>query len=100
MNDLPTRRLTRSRNERIIGGVASGLATYLRLDPLVVRLIFLVVSLINGIGLGLYIGLWLLVPVEDSTASDARGQVRENLAEMQAAAQRVADHVRGMIRRS
>ncbi len=88
------KRIYRSRNDRMIAGVAGGLAAYFNIDPMFVRLAFVVLGLFNGLGLILYIVLWLLVPVEDSSATDTRSQVQENLAEMQAAAEKLIQRVR------
>ena len=90
------KRLLRSRNDRMIAGVASGLAAYLNIDPLFVRLGFLLLSFLNGMGVLLYLVLWLLLPNEDSAAPDARTQVRENVEEIQATAQDMAQRVRNM----
>ena len=56
----------------------------------------LALALFNGFGIMLYVVLWLLVPNEDSAAIDAREQVRENVGEMQEAAELVAQRVRGI----
>lgn len=90
------KRLFRSRTDRIVGGVAGGLAAYLNIDPLFVRLGFLIFTFFQGFGAIVYLVLWLLMPNEDSTASDTRTQVRENVAEMQSAAESLAQRVRGM----
>jgi len=89
-------RLVRSRNDRMIAGVAGGLAAALNIDPLVVRIVLLALAFLNGFGIMLYIALWLLVPNEDSAAADTRAQVRENIGEMQSAAQSMVQRVRGM----
>ena len=80
----------------MIGGVAGGLAAYFTIDPLLVRLGFAILALANGMGLGLYVILWLLIPSEATTAPDARAQVRENVGEMQSAAQDMVQRVRNM----
>jgi phage shock protein C len=90
------KRLLRSRNDRIAAGVAGGIAAMFNVDPLLVRIAFLALALFNGIGLIIYLVLWLLVPNEDSPAVDAREQVRENVGEMQAAAESLVQRVRGM----
>lgn len=90
------KRLVRSRNDRMIAGVAGGLAALFNLDPLLVRIGLLVLAFMNGFGVLLYLALWLLVPNEDSATVDAREQVRENVGEMQAAAESVVQRVRGM----
>jgi phage shock protein C len=61
-------RLSRSRTDRFIGGVCGGLGKYLGIDSTVIRLIFLVLLFGNGIGLLLYIILWILLPAEGEAA--------------------------------
>ncbi len=90
------KRLLRSRNDRIIAGVAGGIAAMFNIDPLLVRIAFLALALFNGFGLIVYLALWLLVPNEDSVAVEAREQVRENVGEIQAAAESLVQRVRGM----
>ena len=58
------RRLYRCRENRVIAGVASGVAEFFGLDPTLVRVLWFVSALFGGIGLILYIGLWIIVPVE------------------------------------
>lgn len=90
------KRFFRSRNDRMIAGVAGGIAALLNVDPLLVRLGFLILGFMNGLGVLAYIALWLLVPSEGSTAEDARSQVRENVGEMQQAAEALVQRLRGM----
>ena len=58
LEELP-RRLFRDPEQAMVAGVASGLAAYFRVDPLIMRLIFIVLALSGGAGLLLYILLWL-----------------------------------------
>ena len=90
------KRLLRSRTDRMIGGVAGGLAATFNIDPLFVRLGFVALALFNGFGIMMYLVLWLLTPNQDSVVVDARDQVRENVGEMQAAAESLVQRVRGM----
>jgi phage shock protein C len=90
------KRLVRSRNDRMIAGVAGGLAATFNVDPLLVRIVLLVLAFLNGFGFLLYLALWLLVPNEDSVTVDAREQVRENVGEMQSVAESLVQRVRGM----
>lgn len=65
MNDLnPTRRLYRSRRERIIAGVCGGLAQYFGIDPTWMRLIFILFFFVGGSALLLYFIMWIIVPLE------------------------------------
>ena len=90
------KRLYRSRSNRVVAGVAGGLGEAFNVDPVIVRLVFVVLGLMNGFGVLLYLAMWLLVPNENSTAVDAREQVRESVGEMQTAAESLVQRVRGM----
>jgi phage shock protein C len=59
-----TKRLYRSRNERMIGGVCAGLANYLNADPTLIRLLMVLFALAGGPGLLAYLILWIVVPLE------------------------------------
>lgn len=67
----PTARkvLTRSRSNRMLGGVAGGLGEYFGTDPILVRLGFAVLTLFAGAGLALYIAAWVLIPEEGEVSS-------------------------------
>lgn len=58
------RKLYRSRSDRAIAGICGGLADYLRVDPLVIRLLTLFLILFGGLSIWIYIILWLVVPEE------------------------------------
>lgn len=90
------KRLYRSRSNRVVAGVAGGLGEAFNIDPVIVRLVFVVLGLMNGFGVLLYLAMWLLVPNENSTVVDAREQVRESVGEMQTAAESLVQRVRGM----
>ena len=64
-----TKKLYRSREDRWVGGVCGGLAKYLDVDPIVIRLIALILVLCAGGGLLVYIIAWIVIPEEpDSLA--------------------------------
>jgi phage shock protein C len=65
-------RLMRSRTEVIIAGVCGGLAEYFAIDPVIVRLIFVLVTLTSGIGLLVYPILWMVMPRAGATAGGAQ----------------------------
>lgn len=72
-------RLYRSRSEKMIAGVCGGLGEYFDVDPVLIRLLFVVTALISGVGLLAYIILWIVVPMqgnEDAPREQAlRGEV-------------------------
>lgn len=49
-------------SDRILGGVCSGLAEGFHVDPLVVRVLFVLLVFLQGVGIFLYIVLWLVMP--------------------------------------
>ena len=61
-------KLTRSRTDHMIGGVCGGLASYLGVDPTLVRLVFVLLAMGNGAGVLIYFVLWIVVPREDRPA--------------------------------
>lgn len=68
MNSTTTSRLMRSRTDKMIAGVAGGIANYLAIDPVIVRLVF-VALVFSGIGILLYPALWLIMPLEGNVNS-------------------------------
>jgi phage shock protein PspC (stress-responsive transcriptional regulator) len=58
------RRLYRSRTDRIIAGVCSGIARYFAIDPVVVRVAAVTLVFLGGTGLIAYVAAWLLMPKE------------------------------------
>ncbi len=61
---MNNRKLSRSENERMIGGVCGGIANYLDLDPTIVRLVFLILLFMGGNGFLIYIILLIIMPLE------------------------------------
>ena len=58
------KRLTRSKTDRMVAGVAGGIAQYTGVDPVLVRIVFVILALFGGGGLLLYLICWLLMPEE------------------------------------
>jgi phage shock protein PspC (stress-responsive transcriptional regulator)/signal transduction histidine kinase len=59
--------LLRRRDERMVAGVCAGVARWLGVDPIVVRLAVCILSLANGAGLLLYLVAWAVLPEEPAT---------------------------------
>jgi len=58
------KRLQRSRTEKMIGGVCGGIAEYFSVDPTIVRILWVIITLLGGAGLLLYIILWVIMPLQ------------------------------------
>ena len=72
-----TRRLYRDRDNSILGGVAAGLGHYFNIDPLWVRILFIISPFISfGTSLLIYLVLWILIPeaVTTSQKLEMRGE--------------------------
>ncbi|MGH3366653.1 MAG: ATP-binding protein [Nocardioidaceae bacterium] len=67
------RRATRGAEDRYLGGVCAGLAVHLGLPVLWVRVGFLLAGVFSGLGLLLYAGLWLMLPLEHLTEEVPHG---------------------------
>ncbi len=64
-------RLRRSLTERMLAGICGGIAIYLRVDPVIIRLVFILVTISTGIGLLLYPLLWIVMPAPDAASEAA-----------------------------
>jgi phage shock protein PspC (stress-responsive transcriptional regulator) len=68
------RQLRRPTGDRMIAGVASGIARYLDVDTNLVRIAFVVLAFVGGAALPLYLAGWLLIP-EDGAAQSIAGEL-------------------------
>jgi phage shock protein C len=60
----PTRKLYRSRSNRVLGGVCGGLAQYLNVDVTLIRVLFAALTVLGGAGPVIYLAMWVIVPTE------------------------------------
>jgi phage shock protein C len=81
---MATKRLYRSSDERMVAGVCGGLAEYFDVDPTVVRVAFVLLTIFDGAGLALYILMWIIVPERhEGTKVMAKESVKaESVAEV------------------
>lgn len=66
-----TRRLTRDTKNAVLGGVAAGFANYFNVDPVLVRLAFILLVVLDGFGLVAYVVGWVIMPRADRTVAPA-----------------------------
>jgi phage shock protein C len=74
-------RLYRSRSERMITGLCGGIGVYFKVDPVIIRAIFLALAFIGGGGGLLYIILAIVVPLEPDVSVDTAAATPEPQAE-------------------
>ena len=58
------RLVRRSRSERVVAGVCGGIGRYLGIDPVLLRIAFIILALANGLGLIAYVVAWVAIPEE------------------------------------
>jgi len=76
---MSEKKLVRVRDERMILGVAGGIARSLDLDPVIVRLAFVLLTLAGGPGLLAYVILAIIMPEEDVMVATAHGFDEEEI---------------------
>jgi len=82
--------LYRSHNDAVIGGVCAGIGKHLDIDPLWVRIFFLLLALGNGVGVLLYVLLWIITPLEGQPHG---ATLRDNV---RLGSQEIAEHTLAM----
>ncbi len=66
-NTIMSKKLYRLEEDKIIGGVCSGLAEYLDIDSSIVRIAFLLIFFFGGSGLLIYFIMWIIIPAKPSS---------------------------------
>lgn len=72
-------RIYRSSNDYVIAGVCGGLADYFKIDPTIVRLIFVVLALGGGSGVLIYLILWAILPKKTSSQDKEVKQIKSEI---------------------
>lgn len=62
------RRLYRNPDDLVVSGVASGIASYFNIDPIIPRLLFVLGAFVGGYGVLLYVILWVIIPKAQTSA--------------------------------
>jgi len=88
----PIKKLYRSRQERIIAGVAGGLGEYFSIDPVLVRIIFVALALVHGLGILIYIVFLLIIPNEEG------GDMVEKIASFSAGLKKGEEKLAGKVK--
>jgi phage shock protein C len=75
-------RLYRSRSDRMIAGVCGGLGEYLNVDPVWLRLLFVVLLFATGFGFWAYLILWIIIPEAGREGVTPGETVQNNVQDM------------------
>jgi phage shock protein C len=63
------KKLYRSKENKLIGGVCGGLGEYFDVDPTIIRLLWVIVILMGGSGILIYLVLWVVIPEKKDNIS-------------------------------
>jgi len=74
--------LTRAEKNKVLGGVCAGLANFFNVDPTLIRIIFVLITLFGGSGVLLYLILWLLIPSSGHTSEISKASIKRGADEM------------------
>ncbi len=78
-HDQPVQaRLTRSETDKRIGGVCGGIAEYFDIDSTLVRIGFVLISLMSGVGVLVYVVLWIVLPKGSGVAVESQTYRRQS----------------------
>jgi phage shock protein C len=67
ITNMQTKKLYRSNHDKMLGGVCGGLGDYLGIDTTLVRLGFVLLTLLAGHGILVYLIMWIVVPLEPAS---------------------------------
>ena len=79
---MQSQRLYRSKSDRMFAGVCGGLAKYFSVDSTLVRLVFVLMFFLGGVGVLLYFILWIIMPEEDRLTASPQETVQANVQDM------------------
>lgn len=75
-------RLARSEADKMLAGVCGGIAAYLDIDSVFIRLAFVLLAFASGIGLAIYFIMWLVMPRESIVAASDAVVMQDNIKEL------------------
>ncbi len=85
--------LYRSETNKVIAGVAGGLGEYFNVDPTIIRILFVLMTVFGGSGIIIYLVLWLIIPSRNTNPSDSKDAIRSNLEDMKSTTQTFAHNI-------
>lgn len=95
-NSTPAKRLTRSTLDKVVCGVCGGLGEYLSIDPIIIRLLFVILTMSGGSGILIYLILCIILPEKASLGKTTKEVVAENSNNLEKTIEDVAENVKAM----
>jgi phage shock protein C len=87
---LDSTTLYRSTSNRILGGVAGGFGEYFGVDPSIIRIIFVLLTIFGGSGVLIYLILWVILPSQNSVSPE---HIHHNIQEVRQKAAHFAHYL-------
>jgi phage shock protein PspC (stress-responsive transcriptional regulator) len=87
-------KLYRSSTDKMLGGVCGGLGAYLGIDPVLIRLFFVLLTLGGGSGIVIYMLMWILIPYPDQGTAASAETIKAGADEISARARALGDDMR------
>jgi len=94
--DNQTKKLYRSCKNRVLAGVCGGLGEYFDIDPIIMRIAFVLLSLGHGFGLLIYIILVIIIP-KNPNCNDQDGKIGVDTAKIKEAAKDLGEQARTVV---
>lgn len=83
METKEVKHLYRSKSKKILAGIAGGIGDYFGIDPVFIRILFLIFAISTlGFAILLYLGMWVVMPAENSLHKSSAGSLKENIDEI------------------
>jgi phage shock protein PspC (stress-responsive transcriptional regulator) len=86
-------RLFRSETDKVIAGVAGGLGEYFKIDPTIIRILFILLTIFGGSGLIIYIVLWLVMPPKSSVNGLGAQSIKSNIEDIKSTTRTFAHNI-------
>ena len=87
-------KLFRPEKDRMLAGVCAGLGEFFQVDPTIVRLIFILITIFGGSGILLYLILWLIIPSQKADSQLTKDNIEKNAGEIKDKAQQFAQDMK------
>ena len=91
MSGMQPKKLFRSKNNSVLAGVCGGLGEYFDVDPVLVRALFVLITLAGGSGIVLYLILWIIIPSAENIEADFEKNIKSNVEDIKSKAKTVAN---------
>lgn len=89
--------LYRSEENKVIAGICGGSGEYLGIDPLILRIILVLITVFGGSGLIIYIVLWIVIPSQSQIGKKSEDYIKENVEDIKVKSENLAKNGNGRV---